>query len=95
MSRHQDPRMFLSDLWEEEMINTCHKSFPNWEALNYYCQSPVKIPSAPPPPAPRKKKRSYIHQNLTLRMMWGEGKALKRAAMEVLEKGPWVFLESK
>lgn len=43
MSRHQDPRMFLSDLWEEVMINTCHKIFPNGEALNY-CQPPIRFP---------------------------------------------------
>lgn len=32
MSRHQESKMFLSGLWEEETISTCHKSFTNWEA---------------------------------------------------------------
>lgn len=74
-------QMFLSDLWEEETINTCHKRFPNWEDPNWVTVNPQPESLAIPP---LEKKRSDIH--LTLRREKGGGKALKNVATQVLEE---------
>lgn len=90
MSRHQDPRMFLSDLWAEEMINTCHKSFPNWEAPH----GAVNLQSIPSATTPSKEVKTSTKPNYA-KVMGKIFKAVESAAAQVLDERTLAFSEAR